>query len=136
MTRNYQLVYYITQKWVNYRDTDVSKNEKKRQITPYLKVTTACKVVLLPSSQPLGRIPGDPQLISRQIDRQIDRQIVRKIDIQIARQIDRQVDCSLYSYHSSNYFDSKSYRFFLLLKKIAISFSLHFAIAFKSDKDP
>ena len=29
-----------------------------------LKVTTACKVVLLPSSQPFGRIPGEPQLIS------------------------------------------------------------------------
>ena len=29
-----------------------------------LKVTTACKVVLLPSSQPFGKIPGEPQLIS------------------------------------------------------------------------
>ena len=29
-----------------------------------LKVTTACSVVLLPSNQPLGRIPGEPQLIS------------------------------------------------------------------------
>jgi hypothetical protein len=31
----------------------------------YLNVTTACKVVLLPSSHPLGRIPGEPQLISK-----------------------------------------------------------------------
>ena len=30
----------------------------------YLKVTTACSVVLLPSSQPFGKIPGDPQFIS------------------------------------------------------------------------
>ena len=30
------------------------------------KVTTACRVVLLPSSQPCGRTPGEPQLISRQ----------------------------------------------------------------------
>ena len=30
----------------------------------HLKVTTAWRVVLLPSSQPLGRIPGEPQLIS------------------------------------------------------------------------
>ena len=29
-----------------------------------LKVTTACREVLLPSNQPLGRIPGEPQLIS------------------------------------------------------------------------
>ena len=29
-----------------------------------LKVTTACKVVLLPSSHPFGKIPGEPQLIS------------------------------------------------------------------------
>ena len=29
-----------------------------------LKVTTACSVVLLPSNQPFGRIPGEPQLIS------------------------------------------------------------------------
>ena len=29
-----------------------------------LNVTTACSVVLLPSSQPLGRMPGEPQLIS------------------------------------------------------------------------
>ena len=29
-----------------------------------LNVTTACRVVLLPSNQPLGRIPGEPQLIS------------------------------------------------------------------------
>ena len=33
----------------------------------HLKVTTACKVVRLPSSHPFGRIPGDPQLISRQM---------------------------------------------------------------------
>ena len=26
MSRNYQLVYYVAQKWVNYRDTGVSKN--------------------------------------------------------------------------------------------------------------
>ena len=26
MTRNYELVYYVTQKCVNYRDTGVSKN--------------------------------------------------------------------------------------------------------------
>ena len=31
----------------------------------HLKVTTACRVVLLPSNQPLARIPGDPQLISK-----------------------------------------------------------------------
>ena len=30
----------------------------------HLNVTTACKVVLLPSNHPFGRIPGDPQLIS------------------------------------------------------------------------
>ena len=30
----------------------------------HLKVTTAWSVVLLPSSQPLGRMPGEPQLIS------------------------------------------------------------------------
>ena len=33
----------------------------------HLKVTTACKVVRLPSSHPFGKIPGDPQLISRQM---------------------------------------------------------------------
>ena len=32
-----------------------------------LKVTTACNVVLLPSNHPFGKIPGDPQLISRQL---------------------------------------------------------------------
>ena len=31
-----------------------------------LKVTTACSVVRLPSSQPFGRTPGEPQLISKQ----------------------------------------------------------------------
>ena len=30
----------------------------------HLNVTTAWSVVLLPSSQPLGRMPGEPQLIS------------------------------------------------------------------------
>ena len=30
-----------------------------------LKVTTACRVVRLPSSQPFGRTPGEPQLISK-----------------------------------------------------------------------
>ena len=30
----------------------------------YLKVTTACSVVLLPSNHPFGKIPGEPQLIS------------------------------------------------------------------------
>ena len=33
--------------------------------TNYLNVTTAWSVVLLPSSQPFGKIPGDPQLISK-----------------------------------------------------------------------
>jgi hypothetical protein len=31
MTRNYQLVYYVAQKCGNYRDTGVSKNNKKRR---------------------------------------------------------------------------------------------------------
>jgi hypothetical protein len=33
----------------------------------YLNVTTAWSVVLLPSSQPFGRIPGDPQFISKYV---------------------------------------------------------------------
>ena len=33
-----------------------------------LNVTTACKVVLLPSSHPFGKIPGEPQLISAKLD--------------------------------------------------------------------
>ena len=32
MTRNYELVYYIAQKWMNYRDTGVSKNVGKESL--------------------------------------------------------------------------------------------------------
>ena len=30
ISRNYQLVYYVAQKWVNYRDTGVSKNKQEK----------------------------------------------------------------------------------------------------------
>ena len=43
--------------------------------------------------------------------------------------------CSLYSYHSSNYRISNSCSSFPFLKTISISFSLLFAIAFKSEKE-
>ena len=33
----------------------------------HLNVTTECRVVLLPSSQPLGNIPGEPQFISASV---------------------------------------------------------------------
>ena len=35
--RNYQLVYYVTQKFVNYRDTGVSKNIETHYFTLFCK---------------------------------------------------------------------------------------------------
>ena len=46
------------------RCDDQGTDVMTRDPEPHLKVTTAWRVVLLPSSQPFGRMPGDPQLIS------------------------------------------------------------------------
>ena len=46
------------------RCDDPGTDVMTRDPEPHLNVTTAWRVVLLPSSQPLGRMPGDPQLIS------------------------------------------------------------------------